>query len=52
MVCGQATGVAAALAACRNVETAAVPIRDIQRGLLEQDAYLGTPERLKQLGLS
>jgi hypothetical protein len=51
MVCGQAAGVASALAARKGVASGAVPIREIQAALLEQGAYLGDEERLKSLGL-
>jgi len=51
MIIGQATGVAAALGAASDTSASDVPIRDIQRTLLRQDARLGTRERLDELGL-
>ena len=51
MTCGQAAGVAAALAAKAGVAAAQTPIRDVQRELLAQGAYLGDAKRLKELGL-
>jgi hypothetical protein len=51
MICGQAAGVASALAARQGAATAEVPIREIQRALLAQGAYLGDAARLESLGL-
>ena len=51
MICGQAAGVASALAASSGVASADVPIREMQAALLEQGAYLGDGPRLKSLGL-
>jgi len=52
MVCGQAAGAASALAARTGLPSADVPIRELQHELLAQGAFLGEPERLKQLGLA
>jgi len=52
MICGQAAGVASALAARAGVPSADVPVRQIQRELLAQGVHLGGPERLKQLALA
>jgi len=49
---GQATGVAAALGAKSGISATDVPIRDTQRALAKQGVRLGTPERVKQLGLA
>ncbi|MBN1674167.1 MAG: FAD-dependent oxidoreductase [Kiritimatiellae bacterium] len=51
MICGQAAGVAAALAAKRGVAVADVPTRDLQRALLRQHVNLGDASRIKALGL-
>ena len=51
MMCGQAAGVSSALSANSGVPPADVPIRDIQKVLLEQDVYLGGKDRLRELGL-
>ncbi len=51
MICGQAAGVASALAARSGVPSADVPVRELQRELLRQKAYLGEPERIAALGL-
>ena len=51
MLCGHATGVAGALGARANTPAADVPIRGLQRELLDQGAYLGEAERLRELGL-
>ena len=52
MMCGQATGAAAALAAGAGVSAGDVPIRDLQRELLHQGVRLGDAERLAALGLA
>ncbi len=52
MICGQAAGVASALAAKKAVPTADVDIRDIQAGLLAQGVNLGDAARLKSLNLA
>ena len=49
---GQAGGVIAALAARRGVSMRDVPIAEVQREFLAQNVYLGTPERLAELGLA
>lgn len=51
MVCGQADGVAAAIAAKTGVNAEDAPIAEIQKTLLDQGAYLGPDERLNELGL-
>lgn len=51
MTLGEAAGVAAALGARQGVSPDKVPIRDIQRQLVAQGAYLGEPERLARLGV-
>ncbi|MCD6520488.1 MAG: FAD-dependent oxidoreductase [Anaerolineae bacterium] len=51
MVLGQAAGVAAALAAKKGVPPRKLDVRSLQRTLLEQGAYLGDKERLRELGL-
>ena len=51
MQIGQAAGIAAALGAARDIGPAEVPIREIQRQLLSQGAYLGDAARLRGLGL-
>ena len=52
MALGHAAGVAAGLAANARVPPRELPVREIQRLLLEQGAYLGSPERLAELGLA
>lgn len=52
MSCGQAAGVAGALAAKSGVPVAQTPIRDVQRELLAQGVWLGDEARLKELGLA
>jgi hypothetical protein len=52
MICGQAVGVASALAAAKGLRSADVPARELQRELLSQKVHLGEPERLRALGLS
>jgi hypothetical protein len=52
MVLGQAAGVGAALASKEGVSPSKVKIRDAQRELLKQGAYLGTEKRLRELGLA
>jgi hypothetical protein len=52
MMCGQATGVAAALAAGSGGQAASVDVRELQKGLLRQGVYLGAEERLVELGLA
>jgi hypothetical protein len=52
MMLGEAAGVAAALGAKQGVSPHAVPIVDIQRQLVAQGAYLGEPDRLKELGIA
>ena len=52
MICGQAAGVASALAAKDGLPTAEAPVRAVQAELLRQGANLGSAERLKSLGLS
>jgi hypothetical protein len=51
MVAGQATGAASAIAAKTGVNSADVPIRDLQKELLSQNVYLGDDARLAELGL-
>ncbi len=51
MVCGQAAGVASAVAAGAGVSSADAPIRDVQAELLRQGVYLGDEARLTSLGL-
>lgn len=51
MTLGEAAGVAAALGARQGLPAGDVTIRDIQRQLVKQGAYLGDPERLAELGL-
>jgi hypothetical protein len=51
MICGQASGAAAALAAKSGVGPAGADIRETQRELLRQGVYLGPDERLRELGL-
>jgi hypothetical protein len=51
MALGQAAGVAAALAARSGISPSRVAVPQVQRALLKQGAYLGTPKRLAQLGL-
>jgi len=52
MICGQAVGAASALAAAKGLPSADVPVRELQRELMRQKAYLGEPERLRALGLT
>ena len=52
MICGQAAGVASALAAGSGTPSAEVPIRQVQAELLKQGANLGDEARLKSLGLA
>ena len=49
MTLGEAAGVASALGASTSAPANQVPIRDIQRRLVAQGAYLGPPERLADL---
>ena len=51
MLCGQAAGVASAIAAKAGVSSTDAPIREVQGELLRQGARLGDAERLGQLGL-
>lgn len=51
MTLGEAAGVAAAIAAGSQTSPDNVPIRDIQRQLVRQGAYLGEPDRLARLGI-
>jgi len=51
MVCGQAAGVASAVAAAKSIASADAPIRDVQAELLRQGVYLGDEARLESLGL-
>ena len=51
MVLGQAAGAAAALAAEREVTPRELDVRSLQRTLLEQGVYLGSKDRIEQLGL-
>jgi len=51
MVYGQATGVAAAVAARQGVVAEDLAIRDLQAELLKQGVRLGDEERLAELGL-
>ncbi|NIR02139.1 MAG: FAD-dependent oxidoreductase [Gemmatimonadales bacterium] len=51
MICGQAAGVASALAAQQEIPPAEVPIRELQRALLKQNVFLGGLERLQALRL-
>ena len=52
MTLGVAAGVAAALGARTGVAPADVPIRDVQKQLAAQGAYLGEHDRLAELGLA
>jgi hypothetical protein len=52
MSLGQAAGAAAALAAREGILVRDIPIRKLQRELLGQNVYLGTPERLEELGIT
>ena len=52
MVLGQAAGCAAALASARGVTPRNLAIRDLQKALIDQGVYLGSPDRLSSLGLS
>jgi len=51
-VCGQAGGVAAALAAQLGTTPRHLPIRELQKALLRQKVHLGDAQRLHQLGLA
>ena len=51
MVCGQAAGAAAALAAAQGVPPRSVETKQLQRTLVEQGVDLGPDQRLAQLGL-
>ena len=51
MTCGQAAGVASAIAVQKNIRTSEVSVRDVQNELLGQGAYLGERSRLEELGL-
>ncbi len=48
---GQAAGVAAAVASKQKLSPRELNVRDVQRELLNQNVFLGSEERLKQLGL-
>jgi len=50
MTLGEAAGVAAALGARAGVPPGNVPIREVQRQLVAQGAYLGEADRLAELG--
>ncbi len=52
MIPGQAAGVAAALSARQKISPHSLDVRDVQRALLDQDAFLGNAERLRDLGLA
>lgn len=52
MICGQAAGVASALAARKGIGSADVPIRELQSELLRQKVHLGGPDRLRALGVA
>jgi len=52
MICGQATGVAAALGARSQTDPAKVGTRAMQKELVRQGVYLGPEERLRELGLA
>jgi len=52
MICGQAAGAAAALAATNGMTPRALAVRDLQRTLLDQGVHLGSHERLEALGLA
>ena len=52
MICGQAAGAAAALAARDRLNIADMPIRQVQKQLLQQGVYLGDSRRLAALGLA
>lgn len=51
MVCGQAAGAASALAANAGTDPAETDVTALQRELLSQGVFLGTDERLAELGL-
>ena len=51
MALGQAAGVAAALAVAKHTTVRKLPVRDLQRALLQQNVYLGDDTRLRALGL-
>jgi hypothetical protein len=51
MALGQAAGIAGALAVQNGVTVRELDIQRLQRGLLEQDVYLGDEQRLRELGL-
>ncbi len=52
MLLGQAAGTAAALMAKQEKSAARMDVKEIQRELLRQQAYLGEADRLRQLGLT
>lgn len=52
MIVGQAAGTAASMAVQQNVSPRNVPIRDLQRRLMDDGVNLGKPERLASLGLA
>ena len=49
---GQAGGVAASLVAEEGCDNDTLDTRRLQKGLIEQHAYLGDDGRLEELGLS
>ena len=51
MALGQATGIAAALAAANGVTPRELDVKELQRTLLRVGYYLGDEERLRELGL-
>ena len=51
LIVGQAVGTAAALGAAKGLSATDVPIRELQQRLLDDGVRLGTPERVRQLGL-
>ena len=52
MLLGQAAGTAAALAAFRGISPQQLQVDALQRELLRQGAYLGSQQRLQELGLA
>jgi hypothetical protein len=52
MMLGQAAGVAAAFAAADGVCPRELPIRRLQRAMLEEGYFLGDETRLRELGLA
>ena len=52
MIIGEETGIAAAMAAESKIAPRDLPVRDLQRALLDKGYYLGDAERRRALGFA